>query len=157
MNLTSSDLELVNDGNNQVIGMRFTGIGIPRGAKIVDAYIQFQVDEATSSATSLTVRGENADNAAAFTSATGNVSSRSRTAASVAWAPPAWPTVGATGTAQRTPGLAAVIQAIVDRPGWVTGRSMAIIITGTGKRVAKAYDGSAAGAPLLHIAFRPGG
>ena len=46
---------------------------------------------------------------------------RPRTAASVAWAPPAWTTVGDAGAAQRTPNLATVVQEIVNRPGWASG------------------------------------
>src|SRR5439155_3632165 len=55
VSLTSSDLELVYDGNNQTVGMRFTGVNIPRGATIVNAYVQFQVDETNSEPTALTI------------------------------------------------------------------------------------------------------
>jgi hypothetical protein len=34
MNLTSSDLELVYDGSNQTVGIRFAGVDIPQGANI---------------------------------------------------------------------------------------------------------------------------
>ncbi|NNF78562.1 MAG: hypothetical protein HKN05_11090, partial [Rhizobiales bacterium] len=47
MYFDSSDLELVDDpdfnGNGQTVGLRFSGIGIPRGAVITAAYLQFQV------------------------------------------------------------------------------------------------------------------
>ncbi len=48
-----------------------------------------------------------------------------------------------------------MIQEIVTRPGWASGNSLAIIITGTGHRTAEAYDGVPARAPLLHIEYRP--
>jgi hypothetical protein len=48
----------------------------------------------------------------------------------------------------------AVIQEIVNRPGWVVGNPLALIVTGTGKRVADAFEGHAAGAPLLHLDYR---
>ena len=57
MSLTSSDLELVYDGSNQTVGLRFNGITIPQGATIVNAYVQFQVDEAQSEVTALTIQG----------------------------------------------------------------------------------------------------
>ena len=41
MSLTSSDLELVYDGSNQKVGMRFTSVAVPRGATITRAYLQF--------------------------------------------------------------------------------------------------------------------
>ena len=45
----SSDLEIVDESTNQVIGLRFQDITIPKGATIVDAYVQFTVDEANKS------------------------------------------------------------------------------------------------------------
>jgi hypothetical protein len=46
-----------------------------------------------------------------------------------------------------------VIQEIVNRPGWASGNSLAIIMTGTGRRAAEAFNGDQAGAPLLHIVY----
>ena len=43
--LDSSNLELVNDGSDQTVGMRFTAVGIPQGATILNAFVQFKVDE----------------------------------------------------------------------------------------------------------------
>jgi hypothetical protein len=139
VSLTSSDLELVLDGSMQTVGMRFNGLPIPRGANILAAYVQFQVDEVGSSATNLTIQGQDSDNAANFATATRNVSSRPRTSVAVPWSPVPWNTVGQAGLDQRTPGLAAVIQEIVDRAGWVSGNSLVILITGTGKRTAEAH------------------
>ena len=156
VSLTSSDLELVYDGSNQTVGLRFNGIAIPRGAAIVNAYVQFQVDEIQSEATSLTIQGQAIDNAATFGSSSGNISSRGRTAASVAWSPPPWTTVDASGPDQRTPNLAAVIQEIVSRPAWSSGNALAIIITGTGHRTARASDIGVAVAPLLHVEYATG-
>ena len=48
MNLTSSDLELVEEKGIQTVGMRFNGLTIPPGMMITEAYIQFQVDETSS-------------------------------------------------------------------------------------------------------------
>ncbi len=153
MSLTSSDLELVYDGSNQIVGMRFNGISIPRGASIVNAYVQFQVDEAQSEATTLTIQGEASDNAATFTSTSRNISSRSRTTAAVTWSPVTWSTVDANGPDQRTPSLAAVLQEIVNRPAWASGNSVAIIVTGTGHRTARAFEAASTAAPLLHVDY----
>ena len=153
----NSDLELTYDRGNQTVGMRFSGTAIPKGATIVNAYIQFQTDETQSVATSLAIQGEDTDNAGAFSTLTRNISSRTRTTAAVAWSPPAWTTVGEAGPDQRTPDIASVIQEIVNRPGWSSDNAMVLIITGTGERVAESYDGSSAGAPLLHVEFTPGG
>ena len=153
ISLSSSDLELVYDGGDQTVGMRFNGVEIPQGAAIVYAYVQFQVDETGSGETSLTIQGQDNDNATTFTYATGDISSRPRTTASVSWSPPPWTTVGEAGLDQRTPDIGAVIQEIVNRSGWSSGNSLAIIITGTGERTAESYNGDQAGAALLHIEY----
>ena len=86
VSLTSSDLELVFDGEgDQKVGMRFNGITIPRGATITKAWVQFQVDEVSTDPTSLFIQGEEADNAVTF-SGSGDISSRDWTEASPAGA-----------------------------------------------------------------------
>ena len=153
MRLTSSDLELVDASTNQTVGMRFSGIGIPQGATIHNAYVQFQVDETDSGITNLIIEGEDTDNALPFESTKANISSRPRTGAFASWTPNPWLNVGEAGPDQRTPNIASVIQEIVDRPAWTGGNALVIIITGSGTRTAEAYDGVSAGAPLLHVEF----
>ncbi|MFZ2404638.1 MAG: putative Ig domain-containing protein, partial [Methylobacter sp.] len=153
VSLTSADLELVFDGNNQTVGMRFNSINIPKNATITKAYLQFKVDERNSEATALTVQGQNTDNAAIFTTAARNISSRAKTAAMVSWNPVPWTTVGQAGVDQQTTNIAPIIQEIVHRPGWALGNSLAIIISGTGHRTAEAFNGDKAGAPLLHVEY----
>ena len=80
--------------------MRFANVTIPKNRTIVAASVQFQVDEATTAATSLRIDGQAADSALVFTTATNNISSRPRTTAFVNWSPASGPTVGAAGTAQ---------------------------------------------------------
>ena len=154
VSLTSSDLELILEGTTpQVVGMRFPGVTIPKGATIQSAKIQFTVDEVTSGATSLTFRGQAIDNAPTFTTATANISSRTKTSASASWSPPAWSVVGEAGAAELSADLSPVIQEIVNRPGWSSGNALAIIVNGSGKRVAVAYNGSSAGAPRLLLQY----
>ncbi|MEE8452265.1 MAG: Ig-like domain-containing protein, partial [Thermoguttaceae bacterium] len=157
ISLSSSDLELVYDGGDQTIGMRFNTMTIPQGATILDAYVQFQADEKGSAQTDLVLRAEDVDSATTFTSTSGSISSRSMTDAYVTWSPPAWNTTGAAGEEQRTPSLAAVVQEVVARPGWSIGNSMVIIISGTGERTAESYNGDQQGAPLLHVDYQIAG
>ena len=155
--LDSSDLELVDDGSNtgQTIGMRFIGVNIPHGATIVDAYVQFQADENDSEPTSLEIRGQVSDDAPAFSSASGDISTREMTVTYVAWSPPPWTSVGAAGADERTPDLSEMIQEIIDQVEWSPGNALAITITGSGKRTAESYDSSPSGAALLHIEYIP--
>ena len=59
VNISSSDLELITDGSKiQLIGVRFTGLNILPNAVIVNAYLQFTVDEVSTGATSLVISGD---------------------------------------------------------------------------------------------------
>jgi len=155
---TQDELELVSrveDGTtgNQTVGLRYAEVDIPPGAQIVSAHVQFKAAETDSGNTMLTIQGEAGDDARAFQATTGNISARPRTAAAVTWAPPPWKAIGATGPAQKTADIAAVIQEIVNQPGWASGNTLVLIISGAGKRVAESYNGNPAGAPLLNVFF----
>jgi peptidoglycan/xylan/chitin deacetylase (PgdA/CDA1 family) len=155
--LNSSDLELVydsyNSAGNQTVGLRFAGVALPPGAAITKAYVQFKTDETTSAPASLVVRAERADNAVLFSSAASNISLRPRTTAFAAWSPSPWTVVGEAAGAQRTSDLSAVVQEVVNRPGWQNGNALVVIINGTGSRIALAYDGAPKDAPRLHVEY----
>jgi cysteine-rich repeat protein len=152
--LTGTDLELVADGaTTQTVGLRFRNVAVPQGAPILSAAVQFQADETSAIATSLQIEGQADDDPPTFTSAAGSVSTRPRTAAAVAWTPPPWTVVGGAGAAERTPDLAAIVQEIVDRPGWAPGNALALVVTGTGTRTAETFEGDPDAAPLLQIEF----
>jgi hypothetical protein len=163
VNVSSSDLELSYDGNPQVIGIRFVGVDIPKDASIITAYVQFQVDETRppSNPADLTIWGQATGDAAPFTTASGNISSRARTPTSRPWSPQEWDTVGAAGTPQRTAEIAPIIQDIVSHDDWAAGHALALIITGNtaskdDSRIAESYNGSTSGAPVLHVAYGVG-
>ena len=151
--IDSSDLEMVDDPDfqqgNQTIGLRFQNVDIPNGAVITNAYIEFEVDEINSGTTNLRIYGEDADNPATFFNVANNITPRTKTTAFAAWDNiPAWDTLDAK---QQTADISNVVKEIVDRSGWVSGNSMVFIINGTGKRVAEAWDGEPANAPLLIV------
>ena len=150
MDRSSSDLELINDGQNQIVGIRFRNIQIPQGATIVNAFIEFRADESQSGATSLVFQGQAANNPGSFNDTNYDISSRNRTAGSMNWNNvPAW-TRNAT---YQTPNMSNVVQEIVNRGGWSSGNAMVFIISGSGHRTAESYDGSTSKAPLLHIEY----
>ena len=82
-----------------------------------------------------------------------NLSKRLLTAASIAWTPPPWLFVNEASYSQRTPNLTAIIQEIVNRPGWMEGNSLALLFTGSGERVARSYESGPSVAPVLHIEY----
>ncbi|MGB2923930.1 MAG: hypothetical protein WBB82_01370 [Limnothrix sp.] len=154
VSLGSSDLEFVFDqGGDQLTGMRFSNLGIPQGATITNAYLQFQTDEVNTGVANLTIRGEDVDDALTFGGNTGNISSRTTTSAFVDWAPAAWDTKGEAGFDQRTPDISTIIQEIVNRPDWSSGGAISTIISGFGERTAESFDGDASAAPLLHVEY----
>ncbi len=163
MYLNSTDLEIVQDlqspsSGTQKIGLRFSSLSIPPGATITSATLRFKAITAdspntNSGVTSLTIKGQAADNAITFASTTNNISNRVLTTASTSWNPSTW----VNGTAYTSPDLSAVVQEIVGRPGWSNGNSLAFVISGTGSRSASSFDGSAADAPVLNITYSTGG
>ena len=170
MDLTSSDLEITNDGtSSQLVGMRFQNVSIPAGSIIQNAYIQFTVDEAnTGGDVDAYMAMEDVDNAAAISGVSANLSSRNFTTASVIWDNiPDWGTVGANGADQQSPDLSALLQEVVDRAGWANGNSvlvglvdpLALSIPGytgnTSKRVAESYNGSSNLSPKLVVSYIP--
>jgi len=81
----SSDLELVHDGSDQTIGLRFHNITIDQGATITNAYLVFEIDESQSETTSLVIYGQDYDDPPTFSGDNHNISNRTKTSASVAW------------------------------------------------------------------------
>ena len=156
MLVNGQNIDMTEDsGVNQIIGLRFPNIGLPRNAVIVTARVQFTTGAAPANGiTNLTIRGQAADDAPIFTTATGNISSRSHTTATVLWIPPAWNTTGESSGAQTTPDLGAVIQEIVNRPGWSAGQALALLVTGTGRRSAVSFDSNPARVAKLTITYR---
>lgn len=150
MDLTSSDVELMVDGTKQqYIGIRFTNITIPNGATINSAYIQFATkgDKVPVSGT-ITIKGEDVDNSATYTTANFGVSTRTATTQSVSWpgsTDASWGTSagGTQGVNQRTPSLVSIVQQLVNRTGWTSGNSMNFILNGAGVRNAYTFDGAA--------------
>lgn len=141
MYINSTDLELIDDGGEQVVGLRFKNIQLPQGAIIDNAYIQFNADEISTGACDLQIHGESEDDAASFSIDLFDVSNRTLTDGFVNWSPDNWSVIGAEGLAQQTPNIDTIIQEIVNRPDWQSGNPINIIITGTGKRVAEAFEG----------------
>ncbi len=148
VDLTSSDLEFVTDKAPQIVGVRFEGIELPPGSRVKDATIQFNCDEVSSDPTELLIQAEDSTAAARFVDSSQNVSARPRTTATVSWVPDPWTQEKEAAAAQRTPDLAPLVQAVIDRPDWQAGNALVFIFTGEGKRVAAAYKDKETAAQL---------
>ena len=154
MDITSTDIEIGDDpghNENQLGGLRFQDIVIPRGATILSAYVEFETDDIDTAITSVIISAQDHDNAPTFTTASNNISDRTTTTALVSWSDiPAWNTVS---EKHNTPDISSLVQEIIDRSGWNPGNSMAFIIDGTGSRTAESYDGESINAALLHLEY----
>ena len=166
--LGSSDLELGYEGNAspdtlQIIGVRFTGVDIPKGVAIKKAWVQFTADDVDNEyhfpPVSLVVEGELSPNPVEFSSTTGDISSRATTTASAVWDIPQWGSFQAAGPEQQTPDISHLIQEIIDEDGWAAGNAMVVIFRDNpdnpseGCREAEAFDDDQSRAPLLHIEY----
>nr|MBP7949988.1 putative Ig domain-containing protein [Verrucomicrobiales bacterium] len=152
--LDSTDLEMTHDpalAGLQTVALRFS-LQVPPGAFIQDARIQFTPDEDQDEATSLTISVEAADQAAAFSTATGNLTGRTRHPVTIPWDPAAW-VAGAAGPAHQTPNLAGLVQSTVLRSGWQLGNAMVFIFSGTGQRTAEAFEKSGGTPARLTVTF----
>ncbi len=147
MYLTSSDLEIGNDGGDeQYVGLRFQNVTVPQGATISNAYIRFRADENDGAGSQLNIyiAAQDIDNAPTFTTANYNLSGRTFTTAQYTWpdgSVPAWTNPNL----YDTPDISAVVQEVVDRGGWANGNSMAFFLWSdigeSSERVADSYEG----------------
>ncbi|MEZ5305337.1 MAG: LamG domain-containing protein [Verrucomicrobiales bacterium] len=152
VNLTSTDLELVNDGGDQVVGLRFDEVDIPQGAIVTHAAVQFAADETQGVPTDLVLRIEDADDAAPFSASQNNISSRNLAPYEIAWEPPAWGS-GQSGPTQRTPNLAGLVQEVASRPGWRRGNAIVLVVSGSGHRTAESFDKSGGSPAVLTVSY----
>ncbi|MBK8147312.1 MAG: carboxypeptidase regulatory-like domain-containing protein [Acidobacteria bacterium] len=158
VSITGNDLELTADGaTQQIVGVRFNGVGIPQGSTITSATLEFapRLGGGVTGAGNPTfsIRGENSDSAATFTTTSNDVGSRSLTTASVSWNPSATWLVG---TPVQSPSITSVVQEVVNRAGWASGNSMAFVMSGAAAnnyRRAESFDGVASSAPRLQIQY----
>ncbi len=151
MNVVSSDIELGDDPiGDQAEGLRFRNLNIPQGASILEAYLEFVVDETKDDASLVEIRAQDIGDAPEFSTIDFDLTDRITTSNFVTWPIPVWDVVR---EIHQSPDLAILIQEVVDRSDWQADNSIAFIITGTGTRTAHSWDGNQGFAPLLHVEF----
>ena len=137
----------------QTVGLRFRDVGVPQGARVTGAWLEFTAAQSHTGSYSLTVHGEASDDAPAFTDTVNDIGARSRTGASVAWGNvEAW----SSGNSYQSPDLTTIVQEIVNRPNWCGGNAMAFMVSGIdalNRRIAHAYDGAPELAPILRVTY----
>lgn len=149
----------IGDGNLDLgagtfVGLRFDGLGIPPGASITTAYVQFTADEDGDDDAELVIRIQDAADPPSFSETAGDISGRSTVSgASVGWEPPQWFDDDAD-EAQRTPNLAALLQKAVDRPDWNETGAVVLVFEGvSGERLAESLEDGDGEQPVLHVDY----
>ncbi len=152
--------ELTSAGFNTV-GLRFNNVGVPQGAKITRAFLEFRPDTTTSGNTSVQIFGHDVGDAPTFSTLDNDIGKRytwARTSASVDWGVPAW----TPGTADQSPDITNIVQEIVDRSDWCGNNSMAFMLRPNfadmlagmvGPRIADSFDSDPTNAPMLRIEY----
>ena len=153
--LDALDLVIGADAVGHVVGLRFPTVGIPQGAQIVDANVQFKASAADFVVFSALIVGEAADDAAPFSATANDLTGRMVTGNSVTWNLPGW-NADASEDEQLTPDLAPIVQEIVDRLGWSETSALVLLISpnvGTGIRRAYSFDRQPLSAAQLVVRF----
>jgi len=138
-------------GATRFTGMRIPGVSIPVGATIKSATLTLTSSTADFTYSDFTIRGEAVDNAAAYTAAPNDISSRNLTVASTQWVPDGW----AAASTQVSPDITDIVQEIIEVSGWAQNNPVNLIITGTddSNREVDAFESGLAVAPLLTVDY----
>ena len=152
-------LDLVLDGEpnpwrgHQLVGLRFDGVEVPEGALIVSAHIQFtSAGQGDVDPVELIVSAEIDADASPISWAPFDLSGRVRSD-TISWQPQPWGGAGSAGPEQRTPDLSAMVQEVVDLPGWQANNAMLFLVFGSGRRQAFSFEMDPQSAPELCISY----
>jgi hypothetical protein len=162
----SSDMEFPYEdagmGDKQLAAMRWQDVGVPKGATILNAWLEFTVDEVEEDLhVSVIIEGELNPNPPTFDeSLPFEIANRQpRTTAQAIYEPEHWAAIG---DKHQTSDISPVIQEIVNQDGWASGNALVLIIRDNpanpskGNRTAEADAGGTDIATLLHIEFTLG-
>ncbi len=119
----ASEIAMLTNSANTWLALRFaTGATIPQGATINTASLEVNIVGTSYDDPDVDVYLEDADNSAALSTSSNNISGRTKTTAKVTWS-----STGV-GSGWKSPGdLAAVVQEVVDRGGWVSGNALTVL------------------------------
>jgi hypothetical protein len=150
-------------GGHSGIAVRFADVNVPRGCRILSAYLKFTRAGGAYNADDVyidaVIHGEAAPNPGSFTGSRARFHDLQRTETSVEWDWEVGPSApsGASGT---SPDIAGIIQEIVDQPGWQPGNAMAILYmcelgkdTNVAYKSFNSFDYDPALAPRLVITY----
>lgn len=137
-------------GTNQKLGFRVDNVTIDQGETVIQALLSLYVTSTDNDTPNgATIYGDDSDDAATFSTSTNNLSSRTTTTASVTWS-------GSNiGSGWAALDVTAIVQEIIDRPGWASGNAIAFVLYGVSGMALTitTYDGNPSQAAKLDIEY----
>ncbi len=135
--------------------MRFPSIFIPPGARVTEAYIDLHSYGQYLGSSALRITGIKELDTAAF-STQADADGRPETDAFLDWSPDTWQSGGWYGGSNDPQDIKAIIQEIIDQPGWISGNALAIKIVNTAQGINRLISAKEDRYPAhLHIVFTP--
>lgn len=147
----SSDLTLV---ANTHVGLRFEGVPVAQGGRVLEAYLELTASTTKSGSTTAYIRAEDSGNAPAFPQSNRNISNRNTTSNTTTWSLTPW----VNNEVYRSPDLSATLNQVFARNDWSEGNALALILTGSNNnsRDFDSFDGSSGKAATLYIKAEAG-
>lgn len=147
------DLDLGNIATRLYTGMRFQNVDIAQGTTVIRAVLSLRCNSSGNiSMTACPIAADDVDDSPTF-SEVAKPSARTPTDAQVGWTPGDWDY----GEWYDSPDIKAVVQEILDRPGWAANQDLSILILGNdvsnNYRVATGHNYGSEHAPKLSITY----
>ena len=118
----ASEIAMLTNSVNTWLALRFTNVTVPQGSTVNSATLEVYIVGTSYDDPDVDVYLEDADNSAALTTSSNNISGRTKTTAKVTWSG------SGLGAGWKSPGdLAAVVQEVVDRGGWVSSNALTVL------------------------------
>lgn len=156
--ITISYTKTVTTFESHTGALRFQDVGIPRGATVTSARIDFAPASTSTDDVTFIVKAEKPTDGDADVFTAGNIVSRPKTTALTTWEPANWanvsPPVHIAG-----PNVTQQVQELVNLSSWCGNNAMAFFIeptAGSGTRIAHSIDGAPGLQPTLTVTYSGG-
>lgn len=138
--------------NAQITALRFTGIGVPQGSVLNSVFLDLRAYAQDTTSGAITVRAQNVDDGPQLNTTQGDLRWRLNNQATtgVGWTFSRW----TANTTYSSPDIKAAIQPVFNRAGWVKGNALVLLIDGTGRRRAYAYDDTPSKSAKIRISYQ---
>ena len=125
VSITGTTMEA--DTTTEHIGVRFNSVSLAQAATVTSGTLTFWVTSSTQDEPDHTIRADDVDDCATFSTTSNDIDGRADTTASATWSST---DLGGPGLFT-TSSISSVVQEIIDRPGWASGNDMCFVVTGS--------------------------